>query len=1567
LQKQAEQNEKDEDCAFWMISALVQSPGFSPYYTAPAPYDSHHFDPAHCVPDFEDPRPMSDRPAAMEDVYMLGLILARYEGETWIHLQAIGFQLPMIFFGAFMRLFAFLLPPASLFRFWDVLFADATAPAAPTPPKSTLTEERVLPRRRSLINLAFGALQRAKGDLLKCQSALEARDCIVSQLQNMWDPSDVIQVVADVERVLWQESAVRKTVDLPPPHVQDYERWHDIWDLQLLQSRQQNALICEAVLNKEIDLADTYGSQVRSNPLVDARVTTRNVVNRVIPVLQQALMPEGGMSHHHSFAGMFRPTRPKLRAIGPEMDHSVMGRISEWTTWAYEKAMKAGHIVKEFQPTPVNIPRPPGAYGEPTFMDIKTFQLHVSRALGPDWGGQFATRLFTAFQNPLEKRASLNEIFAALLGGSRGTVGEKAVALFHLFATHLPSHTIQHITPVSKSAQTVIERIDGGTVKESVTLYTPPEDSEIPAMALHFSIWTDTRSYGPQLLGEVFVPTLKPFMQAGFGHEQLHTFTIYGPAEKLPPGSVGLKNKDRANKGDFVAALTWTPAADNTPEVGQLGITLDHIKFNAYVEDPASKNPYVTVVTYDADGKQVKIPRWDPRTAMQMVRSFPRNFLLADVWGEEIEFARTMWKDQIRGKLHSQMMGVNHGWNEQDKTWCWDRRAGQQFSVEDFAVRPELVMTVQQSRPNAISLKACRILTAGILQQGLYCITNRQAALLSDSIFNRAGAAPAILEAILVEMDWDSSELGSVTNITEFKKDLIAKGVPVTDVRHQMVIAHEEFVSKSGGNLNLFSCIPDHPVTPAVTMGLNCADPNYVRSHQGEPSINLSALRIRDPYPSKRKVLLIRFARSGDGQRFNAQYNVDGLGNLTSAVELALDMPMDNGAARIQMSLTREEFVTCVMESPLLSEALRKTTMFDMRGRDPSREQHLGPIKLDVVVADPMHESADEDFLDAMNVNQLVAFEIYDYDRASLADFLGECFLPSFDKIGHEPQQFVLPIQGKSSRSRPDERHKEGIDEECTGILFIEASWTFPAEPIEEEATRTDHEMMSLEARAKKEAALHTGKLKVKILKAEGLRAADVTKSKATNDAYVAVYIRNEAFLDTETERLPVGFAAGGWRATATGVHQEEFRTKVVRGTAPTWNESFETDLMTASFERRTKQRTRHLDVTRQSAFKHRNELLLAAMGGEPECYFYFSDAPQEAQDTMRPFQAEDLEPGDRHGVKIFLGDTIFQFKIKLQEASRLEAEKESRNLQSKRYLGDGHNDVVQSRTRLQQYQALADRMCHEHVVMVFVPSKHLREMFRARRTDTVAYENLYSVEFADPSSWQPLDPSRTFMHYAPIYGFGALGADAQQLRVVEGSEDYKLRNSRYRHFMQEQSSWHRKVHETNTVKMCFGYAKYLHAHDGESEEWRPALVERFADLADDPAADLEGSRKFLVSYLNVASTDVGPDATAGENADANKVVMDESRLLLAPAMPKIFGAGNLEHSKLLKQAPMLEDQGMSEADIVRHLNAQLQEAHAARQELQESAGLAVGRTSVPPITPQMVRTALRVQGGATG
>merc|ERR1719313_113663 len=132
-------------------------------------------------------------------------------------------------------------------------------------------------------------------------------------------------------------------------------------------------------------------------------------------------------------------------------------------------------------------------------------------------------------------------------------------------------------------------------------------------------------------------------------------------------------------------------------------------------------------------------------------------------------------------------------------------------------------------------------------------------------------------------------------------------------------------------------------------------------------------------------------------------------------------------------------------------------------------------------------------------------------------------------------------------------------------------------------------------------------------------------------------------------------------------------------------------------------------------------------------------------------------------------------------------------------------------------------QMTFKHAVTVFQPSERLRSLANQKRVDSNEYRRLYYVESKDPSSWQPLDPICTFEHYQATHGFSQ--NNPQRLRISEGTEDYKLRNHRYRTFEEQRTLNAQRIEDTNKEKECFGYGLYKHQSDGgaigrPSVEW---------------------------------------------------------------------------------------------------------------------------------------------------
>jgi hypothetical protein len=1476
------QNKHDdaEVRAFWLLHTLIGSPrnqAFREYYGVPAPFNNDAYmtktgpmagtttNLAQLY--FSDENPIADRKGPFEDVNRVLFFLARFERDLWIHLSALGFHLSTVFYGAFMRLFASFLPSASLFRFWDFLFSETVNP---------LRTKTKKPPRHCLIDLAFGTLQRCKTQLLATESALEAQHCIIGCLESMYDPSDVIKITTDAEEYLWDEhvGAALGKVGLDHMHVMEYDKQVKAWEQYFVQFRAQNAVMRDLVQETEID--PESGPRGVGKP--DGRVTTKNVVNVIIPTLVDLLLTEG--VDRGKFGGMLRQSPSKIREFGPECEGSVIDKVWSWASWAQETMMPEDLT----QAVAFGVKPPPEFDREPTQLTHLEFSKQVQRGLDVKWN-RFIKGIYETFASPQERRMSLNEFFVALICCSKGTVGEKSMALFHLYAHCQSAHEVKHQTPITKNAATVVEKIDGIQQKIETTMFKPPREQDISkTVALHFKILTQDGTMPHELFGEVFVPVLRPFTRANTpGVARVYDFSIWGVSKRLPPGwrNMGNNKSDVLQEygirnviGDLSVRIKWIPSAEAT-NVGQIVIQLISIKFNPkMVEAPKLLNPKVDICTYDDAGEEVRIKLKGGGAH--------DNFM---------EWKPTMWLDPFGNfRHHASQTGAHvvDGWDQRKEAYVWSQKTGEQFSEANVTIRKELAGG-SSKRPNTISLEACRIIVQGIMNRSLFCVTNRQASLISDQIFNRACAVPALLDAMIVK--GESQEM-RYASLKDLKADFDVRRESYVNVTHQLILAHESSVSINGGNLNLFP--------PMSAMGGN----NFT---------HLNSIKVQDPFPGLKKVLWIRYARAGDGERRNIKIDVSEEGNFRPA-NVPLDMGFETPAEKVQMSVTKEEFVSCILQSPLLCESLRKFTCVDNScEKVPSSK----PLKLDISIADPHKEEFEDDLMESLTVRQGVLFEVWDGDSTAKDHFLGEAWLPPWSTIGTNPKTFALPLQDYvETASRPDHRKKppSGKDRIITGHVTVEASWNFPGENPEELGPNP-----KLEEIKKHKEMLHTGRLKLKIIKAENLfgsRDSDAALAKQSKrgkvkygDPYVEVHFRNEAIV--KTDHL-TGFTPLGWR---TSYDLRTASNPKAKNTAePEWGDEKEFQVKTGSFE--VKEKKEKLARNRTQNIRDTDDFV--KIGDTEELKIHFGPSPDGGSKSDKP--------GHRHNLEVYLSDTIYQFKNKLQMAARSEALREK------------------DPKRRSLYEAMADDITQKHLVMVFQPSQKMKELSRTK-PESNEYMRLFKEEIKHvSSSWQPLDNLRTFNHYSAIYGFGMSDTNPSRLRICEGTDDYKLRNNRFMAFENEQKRWATSLEHTNNEKECFGFAKYIHKQDGDSTEWRQVLAQRA------PTAPGDAKRRYKVQFLQTplsAAASAGrPDGPAFSNSASSTALDDQMQereadsVVLWPQVPKIDGSQDLQHQELLRKARQLKDQGLNERDIAAALNEELR-----RQEQEQAQASNEGRS----------------------
>eukprot|EP00928_Gymnodinium_smaydae_P014043 TRINITY_DN15093_c0_g5_i1.p1 TRINITY_DN15093_c0_g5~~TRINITY_DN15093_c0_g5_i1.p1 ORF type:complete len:3429 (-),score=728.45 TRINITY_DN15093_c0_g5_i1:188-10474(-) len=1477
--------------AFWLLYTLICSPGngfLRAYYGSPPGYPRPHVNSADLYSSGSS-KPFIERSGAMEDVFLLEKCVQRWERQVYIHMKGLGFQLSSVFYSGFMKLFAFMLPTCTLFRFWDMLFASSTDPR--------LSPGDAKPRRHTLIDFAFHTVRACRADILKCDSALEVKDTLLNYIESLYDPSVVLREIGATEAYLWENRNFKDLLRLMP-HVQDLHRALDYYDYYLDQFRHQNETMRKLV--RETQMHPVHrGAGAASN--VDQRLTTMLVVTKIMPSLQRALLTN--IVDRTKSGGFFRPVTSQILndflVSDDSMSGTMMQMASRWgqRIWGEAPSKCMAHTLKP----------PEGTMGEPPDLKKSDFQREVDNTLREfEWKDIVAT-IVESFGSPHEKRMSLNEFFCALICCSRGTVGEKALALFHLYSSGHDSPTMQHIVPVTPYAKAVCERVEGSHDRASAQVFMAPTPEQVKTdMALHFRIWTYTTRFASSensgekqgvLVGEVFIPSLKPYTTTGFGKaEVFESFTIWspwmtrdelGPGANIRPGMEGT----RTRKGEATICVRWCPAKQQKPEVGQLGVYIENLYLDPQFEDaPFKKNPWVTMVTYK-NGTEEQIKCWDPRTASRKIASTATmSIAYGGAFGGYMGWEETMRRD-VTGGLHYKVGSGTQGWVKPDANdpasrgvWRWSKKWGNQHSIDNFEFDTKFCGAV--TRANTISLQACRIITQQVLNRSLACVTNRDAALIADQTFNRAGANPAILDAILVRAPVPTK----YKTPRELIEDEDARGT-WQDCKAEVLRHYEASVASTYGSLNLFP-----KDRGAVSLGsLNITD-------------NLGMMGDR--------VLWIRYSRSGDGERGNRQIVVD-RGNLVDQ-EVVLDMDLTTKLGQQQMLITKEEFVSCFLNSSVLSDPLRQFSTAETSAKGLTVGK---PMKLDVSIYDPDRKDEDEEILDALNVRQSVILELWDFDVASKHDFLGEVWLPSIGTLRDQPKRFVLDVRGpghSDDGTRPDAQ-KHRAAGKCVGQLHVEASWTFPKKKV------TISENASVEERVEGERANHTGELYIKIIKATGLRCADIRRSKGS-DPYCIGYVRNEAYGDQEK----------GWRTTMAGLHEPILRTNWKKSTIdPVWEEEFKIDLMTGAFDKKT--RMSHFNPALTGRAQQRKEIdrNLKVISNTYDLRIVFGEEPPKSGEK---------KDGTRHGVQVYEGDTIHQFKHKMALACREEAlamQKDAAEAQKK-----GDNQLYQKlESDRMRYQAASESMSIKHVVMVFQPSQQLRELAQAHRENSHAYKRMYDLEVGDPSSWQPLDTIRTFNHYARQHGFGV--ADKTfQLRIAEGTEAYKLKNTRYRSFDEDMKKRSVTVRDENTSTKCYGYVKYIHLDDG-STEWRPALLEKPEGYA---AGTFKAS--YIYSTPRRLAQETGPEAASFD--------VREEEVLLAPANPKLLSVNILAHKEFLAKAPALLERGFGEKEILEVLNAEIHAKYAG-------AGSAEGAQKPEAISAAELQNFLRMYEANTG
>jgi hypothetical protein len=490
---------QEESRVFWLLYTLIGAPQnqeYADYFGTLSPTNRNRrnvlndlmIQPQNAIDDTPADSVLVDHTGAMRDIYLLSCMLSRNMPELWVHLSSIGFHLSSVFYGAFMRWFVFSLPLASVYRLWDLLFAESTrlvfddksqfvVPGLYQPVKGLRLSNAKKPARHVLIDLAYAVLKACTTKLMTTSSASEARDCMVNYMEGLYDPSTVIEIIADAEKDLW-ETLLSEHLNRMPLFLNDFAQTEEFYQKAYIMTWVQNQVLQGLKTNMKIDTErgrhpqgmSNMPQQMQGRQLGDQRMTTKNLITYVIVPLQRQLLQSGSKQ----YGGMWRPLPKHVYESGPQLNRSMKDRVMHFFAQASDAI--GIHTEDMMRVRPIPMPALPGNLGEPTSFDQNAFQRLMAQALGHEWQAH-CDEIFRSFYKPSfsktgqvededESRLSLTELFVALIVCSKGTIGEKILALFRVYAHNEKQWKMHHHIPVLHHAKAVVDKVEGSAERE---------------------------------------------------------------------------------------------------------------------------------------------------------------------------------------------------------------------------------------------------------------------------------------------------------------------------------------------------------------------------------------------------------------------------------------------------------------------------------------------------------------------------------------------------------------------------------------------------------------------------------------------------------------------------------------------------------------------------------------------------------------------------------------------------------------------------------------------------------------------------------------------------------------------------------------------------------------------------------------------------------------------------------------------------------------------------------------------------------------------------------------------
>jgi hypothetical protein len=419
-------------------------------------------------------------------------------------------------------------------------------------------------------------------------------------------------------------------------------------------------------------------------------------------------------------------------------------------------------------------------------------------------------------EGEFDERISLNELYCGLICASRGTVSEKAAALFNVYSYHDErGKNLEHVVPINRLAMTTAAHAVETAAEVSRVLAPPdPGSDEAKNNVLRLTVMTNYPNKNT-ILGDVFVASLTPYI--AHGGAVFRNYNIWG---KKPDSLSAKRDNQQGNRqpnpdkmvcvGELNMAIKWTRKSIVKPEIGQITIHVHNIKFHSfYISDFYSINPWIKVYMCNVETthagalrKWVDVPRHDPRSTGLNAKRDNVSFLAQGPYGGIMVFDPTL-RTKVFGGSNNFGSWIRHGeeqgFNKDTEAWEWNETWGKQISKE-IQVLPEFVQS--SSRRNVMDMQGVRMLVTYVLQRCQMNMTNRQCICTADTLFNRAGNVPGIYQAVIIS-GVNVYEAG--TSLNEILRKLTETKRSYVDVTSALLLEHERQIAHNGGLLNLFT------------------------------------------------------------------------------------------------------------------------------------------------------------------------------------------------------------------------------------------------------------------------------------------------------------------------------------------------------------------------------------------------------------------------------------------------------------------------------------------------------------------------------------------------------------------------------------------------------------------------------------------------------------------------------------------------------------------------------------------------------------------------------------------